>query len=137
MRQLSAFFLAAFIFSCKGSSSTISLDREREVRSALAGKWESTYLETSASRMEVPKEMVTVINYEANGTYDARKKGGMIANTGNWSYNPKTHQLNNSSKGAAFSQRIVSLTDKELVITNYTVSNDQVVDSTIETYKKL
>jgi hypothetical protein len=137
MRQISVFFLAACIFSCKGSSSSISMDNEKLVRSALIGKWESAYLETSASRMEVPKEMVAVITYEANGTYNARKKGGVIANTGNWSYNPKTHRLNNSSKGVAYDQRIVSLTDKELVLTNYTFSNDQIVDSTIETYKKL
>jgi len=137
MRRLSAFFFVACIFSYKGSSSSIGLEDEKEVRSALTGKWESTYLETSAGRMEVPKEMVAVITYEANGTYDARNRGGVIANTGNWSYNPKTHQLNNSAKGGAFNQRIVSLTDKELVITNYIFSNDQIVDSTIETYKKL
>lgn len=113
------------------------MDDEKQVRSALIGKWESTYLETTAGRMEVPKEMVTVIAYEANGTYDSRTKGGVIANTGNWSYDPKAHRFNNSTKGMPYYQRAVSLTEKELILTNYTFSNDQIVDSAIETYTKL
>lgn len=113
------------------------MDNEKQVCSVLIGKWESTYLETTAGRMKVPKEMVAVITYEANGTYDARTKGGVIANTGNWSYDPKAHRFNNTTKGMSYYQRVVSLTEKELVLTNYTFSNDQIVDSTIETYRKL
>ena len=137
MRQICAFFLVVCIFSCKGLSSSIDMDNEKQVRSALIGKWESTYMETFAGRMEVPKEIVSVITYEANGTYDARRKGGVIATTGNWSYDPKAHRLNDSSEGMPHYERVVSLTEKELVLTSYTFSNDKIVDSTIETYKKL
>src|SRR5215212_3972755 len=113
MRQLSAFFLVVYIFSCKGSSSSIDMDNEKQVRRALLGKWESTYLETRAGRMQVPKETVAVITYEANGTYDARAKGGVIANTGNWSYDPKSRRFNNSTQGISYYQKVVSLTEKE------------------------
>lgn len=137
MKQISAFLLLACIVSCKGSSSPINLDKEKQVHSALIGKWESIYMETTAGRMEVPKETVAVITYKANGTYETRRKGGVIANKGNWSYDPKAHRFNNTLNGEPYYQGVASLTEQELVLINYIFSNDQIVDSTIETFRKL
>jgi hypothetical protein len=137
MRQISFIFLVAGIFSCKGSSSSISMDNEKDVRKALVGKWESTYMETSGGRLQVPDERKIVVTFEESGVYDARFKGGVIANSGNWSYNPRSQQLNKTSRGVTYGQRILSLTDKDLLLNDYTFLNDKVVDSAVETYKKL
>ena len=129
--------LLLFVSFCSCTEPSLNMNNEKQVHAALRGRWESTHLETGAGRMEVPKEMVAVITYEESGSYDARKKNGVIATTGKWTYHPKTHRLNINLDAGVVDQRIVKLTNQELIITNYTYSNDKVVDSLIETYRKL
>jgi hypothetical protein len=136
MRIFLFFFVFAIICSCSNSSSAVNLEDEQEVCNALIGSWETTHLETSNSRIEVPKEVISIVSYAADGSFETKKKDGIMTTTGKWSYDPMTHNINKSTKDYSYGVRIVRLTGRKLNLAGYTKINDQVVDSNISTFRK-
>jgi hypothetical protein len=136
MRVLSFLFILVFIqSSCNNSH--INLQNEKEVRKAISGKWQSTYIETMGNRGKVPDAQIQVVSFNENGTFSAGAKDGMIKHNGKWNYDRNSHILymgEGDEKGPA---KILKLTDKELIDAEYIIMNDKIVDSIVMTYNKL
>ena len=135
------FFFAIFIsfttISCNQSSGTIDLGNEAAVRKALAHKWESEYMETIGSRSKIPESQVAHIQYHTDGSYIVGIKNGVIRSKGKWSYEPKEQFIRKHTENGEYSSRILKLTSSELVLAEYTLMNDEVVDSLVTSFRKL
>ena len=138
IRQIFVFLLLFCAWSCEGTPRTISLKDEKRVHEALIGSWEAAnYEEVYSHQKEVPIEMVTMSIYAANGSFQTKNQDGTISTSGKWKYNPITCQVIKTFPEGTYGQRIVLLTKKELLMTRYSSSNKQALDSSIEIYRKL
>ena len=138
MRITPFLLLATFILSsCRNSPANPDLQNENEVRKALANKWQSAYIETMGNRGKVPDTQVQVITIREDGTFSAGAKNGMIMQNGKWTYDPKKQMIYMGVGDEKGPSKINKLTDKELIITGYILSNGQIMDSIVMTYNKL
>jgi hypothetical protein len=138
MKVISFLFLVLFLCSsCKNSSANIELQNENEVRMALSSRWETTYMETTGSRTKVPEEQVSDIVFNKNGTYSSGVKNGVITNKGEWNYEPKTQMLYIDTGKEKGPERILKLTRTELIMAEFLLLNEKIVDSVVVTYKKI
>jgi hypothetical protein len=139
--MLSRFIVLSVIWflqiSCTWSSAGTDLSNEKEVRNALASKWESTFMETRGTRNKIPENMVTHFIINGDGTYTSGVKDGVLKQSGKWSYDPKMQMLAISVENESGPMRIIKLTNEELISAEYMSSNDVIIDSTFVTYKKL
>jgi hypothetical protein len=123
--------------SCNESTGPIDLGNEAKVREALAHKWESEYREMIGSRSKIPESQVAHIQYNSDGTYSAGIKNGVLKSKGKWSYEPKEQLIKRHTENGEYSSRILKLTSSELVLAEYTLMNDEVVDSLLTSFRKL
>jgi hypothetical protein len=137
-RRFSFLLSTLFVYAaCTNSSGTIDLQNEKEVRNALTDKWEAEYMETRGSRIKIPESQVTQIDLQESGTYTVGVKEGIIKQNGEWGYNSKSHMLNMGKGSENWSLRILKLTGKELILSGYMTSNGVIMDSIVQTYKRL
>jgi transcription antitermination factor NusG len=137
MRIVSISFLLVVLFtSCQNGAAAIDLNNEQQVREALAQTWEATHMETRGSRIKVPEENIDHVTFHNNGRYTTKLKDGVIEQTGNLSYDSKTKLLNLTQVENSGVERLHKLTANEMIVAGYLVLNDEIVDSTIMTYKK-
>ena len=138
LRRFYPLLIILFVYSaCSAPSANIDLQNEKDVRNALATTWETAYMENRVGRSKVPESMVMHVVFNENGTYTTGVKSGVIKQSGEWSYNPKTQMLNIGRENVNSSSRIIKLTRNELISSEYTTSNDVIMDSTVITYKRL
>ena len=123
--------------ACNHSSTNIDLQNEKEVRSALATRWEVEYMETRGNRIKVPESMVTHLALNDNGTFTTGVKNGVIKQEGKWIYDAQTQMLIMSRGTDKSATRILKLTSRELISSEYLTLNDEIMDSTILTYKRV
>lgn len=138
MKMLFSLLLSSFVFSsCINSIAPVDLGNELVAKKALSEKWELEYMETENLRNKIPEGMVIQIELSSNGDYISGVKNGKLTKKGTWDYDAGNHILTYTTPGGKFPSRIINLTQKELVIAEYTMLNDQIYDSTIFTYKKI
>jgi hypothetical protein len=138
MKTISFWLLAIFIsMACASSSTNIDLQNGKEVRKILASNWEAEYIENIGSRNKVPESMVSEIDLQENGSYTVGVKNGTIKRSGKWSYEPTTHMLTITIGSESASSRILQLTKKKLISSEYTTFNNVIRDSTVVTYKRI
>jgi len=122
--------------ACNHSTQTIDLQKEKEVRTALTSTWESEYMEIRSTRTKVPENQISQIMLNENGTYSSGVKDGEIKQKGSWNYDVTTNMLGMDNEPKKQS-RILKLTNKELILSQYFYLNDEIMDSTISTFKKI
>ena len=135
MKLLPFLSLLLIYSSCKNANP--DLQNEKEVRKALANKWQSAYIETMGNRGKVPDAQIEVITINENGTFSAGAKDGIVKQNGKWNYDPKKQMIYMGVGDQQGPSKINKLTDKELIITGYILSNDKIMDSIVMTYNKL
>ena len=93
-------------------------------------------METASARVKVPEEQATTIFFDKNGTFSIGVKNGVIATKGEWDFDANTHMLYMGKGKEKNPARILKLTGNELILVEYTSIDDEILDSTVMTYKK-
>lgn len=93
-------------------------------------------METVASRKKIPQSQASSVIFYEDGTYSSGFKEGVIVNKGRWDYDPQTHMLLISSGTNQASSRVLKLTADELILAEYTLMNNEIMDSIVVTYRR-
>lgn len=133
--RISFLILVLSINACS-SSADIDLNNERHVKKALVGEWTNTYMEVRGSRIEIPDAQKTTTVFNSDGTSSSKAKGGVIETKSEWSYDPGRKRLLMGAGENKSEERIYKLTKNELILVTYLSVNDQIMDSTVLTYKR-